>query len=195
MPTTTTLISTIGNPMIIALCYGLYMQWQYHYEYGFKYLPILFVVMVVAPIFGYIFWNVRRRQFADYDVSDRKKRNNLYQFLLPLFCILATILITFQFPLKVILPVLCFILILLAAYFINKTRFKISMHTSFCFLFAYLFYPLNFKIAIGLYFFGFLVLWSRLALNRHSPKEVFAGLVLGNLVGALYLFIVVWFIV
>lgn len=172
--------------MVIALFYGAYVQYLARGEAGYRFLPLLFSVGVIGPVFGFIYKKVRQKEFTDFDVSNRVKRQTLYRFMLPVFGLLSLILIVFQFPIKVILPVLALFTQLLASSALNK-RLKVSMHTSFCFLFAYLFFPIHQSMGIGLFGFGFLVAWSRLALRRHSPKEVLAGFVLGNLVGLLYL--------
>jgi hypothetical protein len=172
--------------MAIALAYGAYVQYLARHEAEYQYLPLFFVLGIVVPVIGFIYWKVRQKEFTDYDVSNRVKRQQLYRFILPLFGLLALVLIVFRFPIKVILPVLAFFVLLFVSFFINK-KLKVSMHTSFCFLFAYLFFPLNASVGITLFAFGFLVAWSRLALRRHSKQEVYLGFGLGNLVGLVYL--------
>lgn len=180
------IISTIGNPMVIALFYGIYVQYLAQGQAGYQYLPLIFALGVVGPVFGFIFWKVRQNEYADYDVSNRVKRQGLYWFLIPVLGLLALILVGFRFPFKVILPVFAFLLQIVFSAILNR-KFKVSMHTSFCFLFSYLFFPLNVPISIVLFCFGFLVAWSRIELNRHSPKEVLVGILLGNFVGLVYM--------
>ncbi len=178
--------------MAIAFFYGAYVQYIAGSEPLYRYLPILFVFAIIVPVLSFIIWKVRTKEFTDFDVSNRKKRQTLYEFIVPLLGLLALVLIGFKFPLKVILPVLAIFILLFISTFINKTL-KVSLHTSISFLFAYLFFPINSKIAICLFCFGFLIGWSRLVLNRHQPKEVLAGVILGNIIGLLFLgFVYIW---
>jgi membrane-associated phospholipid phosphatase len=187
-------ISTIGNPMVIALFFGLYIQYISKNDTNYKNLPIIFTLIIVLPIAFYIYKKVKSNAYVDYDVSDRVKRNSLYKFIIPLFLLLTLVTIIFKFPLKVILVAGVFLVQISISALLNKS-FKVSMHTSLCYLFAYLFYPLNPAIAYFLFGFGFLILWSRVQLNRHSPKEVIAGFLLGNIVGGLYLWLVYMYVI
>jgi membrane-associated phospholipid phosphatase len=186
-------ISTFGNPICIALFYGFYIQFFIRNSQEFNYLPILFTLFIVGPTILFIYIKVKNNEFSDFDVSNRVKRNSLYKFLLPLLCFLTIVLIFFRFPPKVIFVTSAILLQIFVAKVLNKS-IKVSMHTSFCFLFANLFYPLNPIISIILFVFGFLILWSRIYLNRHSPKEVWTGFLLGNSIGYIYLTLVHYFL-
>lgn len=72
--------------------------------------------------------------------------------------------------------------------FIVNQWIKVSMHTSFNFLFALMMIPTNLYFGIGLMGYGFVNGWSRVQLSRHKPREVIAGLLLGNFTGTLFLY-------
>lgn len=177
-------ISTIGNPMSLGLFYGIYLT--FHVGGQINYLPAIFAAFIVIPIFIFTAIKVKNKEFTDYDVSNRVSRNKLYNFILLLFLILTFYLIWFQYDFKSYLLTSTFFLLILISSRINRIV-KISMHTSFAFLFSILFYVLNTKIAILLMFFAFCIGWSRLELNRHKKIEVVYGGLLGTLIGILYL--------
>jgi membrane-associated phospholipid phosphatase len=187
------MVSTIGNPVVIGLFYGVYIQYISLMAGHYDFMPIIFTLLMIAPTAAFIYWKVKKKEYTDYDVSNRVKRNSLYNFVLPLIFILNITLFIFNFPIKVKLVAATFLLNVSIATILNKT-IKASMHTSFCFLFANLFYPINIFIAVFLFFSGFLVLWSRVFLNRHSVKEVVAGFILGNSLGGIYLFFYDYFV-
>ncbi len=181
-----TIISTIGNPMVIGLFFGGYLYFFNHDADTYKALPLTFSVFVVFPIFAFTSYKVYRKEFEDYDVSDQIKRNQLYLFVLLVFLVLNVFMYFKAYPLKALLLGAFIFLHILASYLFN-TRIKVSMHTSFAFLFAFFFYPINPAIGIGLFIFAFINAWSRLVLGRHSSSEVRVGGMIGLVNGSLYL--------
>lgn len=181
-----TVISTIGNPMAIGLFFGAYLYFYNPDSDGYKGLPIMFSSIVILPIIIFTSYKVYVKDFTDYDVSDQRKRNQLYRFVLLVFLILNVFLISQDYPLKAILVGVFIFLHLFISYLLNK-RIKVSMHTSFAFLFSFFFFPIKPAIAIALFIFSFLNAWSRLQLGRHKSDEVIAGGILGIIDGSLYL--------
>ena len=181
-------ISTIGNPLSIALFFGFYLYFFEKSNESQRNLPLIFVLSVAVPIAIYIGHNVRRKRFADYDVSDRTKREGVYKVLIGVFLILNLVFYVFNFDLKGKLLATTFLLHSLTSYLINK-RIKVSMHTSFNFLFSLIFFPINPQIGIFLFLFGFLNAWSRIALSRHKTFEVVLGFITGVFIGGMYLYV------
>jgi uncharacterized membrane protein len=182
------IISTVGNPLSIALFFGLYLYFFEKSNGSQRNLPLIFVLSVAIPMAIYIGYNVRRKKFADYDVSDRTKREGVYKVLIGVFLILNLVFYFFDFDLKGKLLVTTFLLHSLSSYLINK-RIKVSMHTSYNFLFSIIFYPINPQISLFLFGFGFINAWSRLALSRHKTIEVILGFLTGVCIGGLYLYV------
>jgi hypothetical protein len=182
------IISTVGNPLTLALFFGFYLFYLEKDNPTQRNLPLFFMLSVVIPIGVYVGYNVRKKRFADYDVSDRNKRKGVYKVLITVFFGLNVIFYVFDFDIKGKLLVTTFLLHSLSSYFINQ-RIKISMHTSYNFLFSFFFYPINHEISIFLFLFGFLNAWSRLELSRHKTIEVIVGFITGVLIGGLYLYV------
>lgn len=188
MKTLAKIISTVGNPLSLALFFGFYLYYLEKDNPAQRNLPLVFMLSVVIPIAAYVGYNVRKKRFADYDVSDRNKRKGVYKVLISVFIILNVIFYLFDFDIKGKLLVTTFLVHSLSSYFINQ-RVKVSMHTSYNFLFSFLFYPINPEIGNFLFLFGFLNAWSRLALSRHKTIEVIIGFFTGVFIGGLYLYI------
>lgn len=186
MKTLAKFISSIGNPVVIGLFFGFYIQYFANEGDDGDGLPLLFVSIIIIPLVLYIGYNVYKKNFDDFDVSNQKKRNSVYVVLLIALGLLSLLLIFGGYPVKGTLLALTLFVHILVSFLINQ-KLKVSKHTSFNFLFAWVFYPISAIIAIMLFFFGFFNAWSRLALARHTKQEVIAGFFLGNVMGASYL--------
>jgi hypothetical protein len=146
------IISTVGNPLSIALFFGFYLYYLEKDNPAQRNLPLVFMLSVVIPIATYVGYNVRKKRFADYDVSDRNKRKGVYKVLIFVFFVLNVIFYMFDFDIKGKLLVSTFLVHSLSSFFINQWV-KVSMHTSYNFLFSFLFYPINPQIGIFLFLF------------------------------------------
>ncbi len=187
------IISTIGNPLIIGLFFGFYFHFTNEAPETLKNLPLIFAIVVVLPLITFIGYNVLRKNFDDFDVSNRKKRNSVYILLIILLSILTIIIFYWEYPLRALLLSVFLLIHITISYLVNQ-RIKVSMHTSISFLFAWIFFPINPVIGISLFLFGFINGWSRVLLSRHTPREVFLGFILGNFVGIFYVIAFNYFI-
>lgn len=179
-------VSALGNPLSIAIFFGIYLNFSGNVPENQKYFPLLFILAVALPVGIYVFINVRNKKFGNYDVSNQEKRNGVYKLLIFVFSILNILFWVLDLGLKGKLLVSAFLFHIILCFLINQ-KIKVSLHTSFTFLFSYIFYPLNSAIAIALFLFGFLNAWSRLSLSRHSINEVLFGFLTGNFTGIIYL--------
>jgi hypothetical protein len=186
-------ISTLGNPMILGLLFGAFVQYSNTEPEAYKHLPLLFAVLVLIPISAFVVLNVYRKRYTNLDVSDQKQRNSLYVFAIFCFVLMASFMVIKGYPLKALLLIFAFCFQLILSFLINQSV-KVSMHTSFNFLFAYLCFPLNLWVAVGVFLFGFINLWSRVVLGRHKVIEVQYGFILGNFVGVIYLVLFHYFV-
>lgn len=180
------LISTLGNPLVVGLFFGIYFHFTHDEPESLKNLPLIFALVVVLPLVGYIGYNVFTKKFEDFDVSNRQKRNSVYVLLIFLLSVLCVIIYIKEYPSKALLLAITLLAHIGISYGINQ-RLKVSMHTSISFLFSWIFYPINPLIAYGLFLFGFLNAWSRVKLSRHTVAEVVFGFILGNAIGIIYL--------
>ena len=143
---------------------------------------LLVVVAVVVPIAVLMFRQVRRGRWANADASERSERPVLFLVALAgLVAALAWVLLTDprSFLVRGMLVVAGFLL--LAALL---TRWvKLSLHVAFAALTATALCLLGSPIGYGLIAVVAAVFWSRLALGRHSLRELLVGLALGVVTG------------
>lgn len=182
------IISIVGNPLAVGLFFGFYFHFTNEEPESLKNLPLIFSLVIILPLVSFIGYNVINKNFEDFDVSNRKKRNSVYFLLIVLLVILNLIVYFGGYPIRALLLAFILLLHISVSYLINQ-KLKVSMHVSFSFLFSWIFYPINLQIAITLFFFGFFNAWSRVFLNRHTPQEVTFGFFLGNAMGLIYLFL------
>lgn len=178
-------ISKIFNPLISLLFFFAYYSLM-HYtpaEVADKFLPVISIV--VLPTGLWIFYNVKSGNYADSDVSNRRKRRGLYTFMAVSF--LAYFI--YNYVSKGDMDVrFVFLTVLLIALQLSNYFVKSSMHTAFNLFTAALFSTENISLAIGWLFITIAVALSRIVLGRHSVKEVAFGGGIGLIVSVIYCF-------
>jgi phosphatidylglycerophosphate synthase len=99
------------------------------------FLPILLITII--PISGWIFWNVKKGNYTNMDVSNRNERKSLYFFIAA--AIIAYLFFDY-FNNGNIDLVMIFLLILLLVMQLSNYFIKSSMHTAFNVFVAALFF-------------------------------------------------------
>lgn len=179
------IISNFFNPLTALFIYFVYSSsLQYNLSETAKlFLPLLLIVVI--PISAWIYWNVRKGNYSNMDVSNRKQRKSLYFFI-------ATTLFLFLFydyffneniDLIVTFLLLLLLLMQLSNYFV-----KSSMHTAFNIFVAALFFGLNSALGIIWFLIAVLVGVTRIILKRHTVIEVISGALIALLVSFIYLY-------
>ncbi|AXI82880.1 phosphoesterase [Xylella taiwanensis] len=141
---------------------------------------------LVLAVLGlaYSLWQVRRGHWSHVDAPNPDERAQLLPILLLLLGIAILSLWALDMPEPVIAGPVVGIVLVLAAHSVRHW-IKPSLHVGFGMLAA----GLNNKlpmVAIGLLTATALVGWSRLALGRHTGREVAVGAVLGAAAAALF---------
>lgn len=180
------IISNVMNPLSSLLVFFVY--YGYHRmdrEEALKHL-LWIILLVVLPIYSWIYWNVKRGRYTNMDVSNRKQRNGLYLFNFSVIMVYTALLFFTEQDGKLIHFIL-YILLLMLILHVSNFYIKSSMHTAFNVLVSVLFYtvtPLH-----GITWLGLTVLLgiSRVIIKRHTVKEVLMGGFLGGVVAAAYL--------
>ncbi len=177
-------ISNFFNPLVSLVIYFFYYSYiNYTWEEATKkFLPIL--LLLIIPVGLWIYRNVKKGNYTNMDVSNRKQRHSLYVFI-----ILATIvfLAVDYFIHKEIdwtVLMLCILLMLMQA---SNFFIKSSMHTSLNIYVAALFYTINPVIGVGWFLLSVLIGVTRIILKRHTIKEVLAGGLIAIFVSLIYL--------
>lgn len=181
-------ISDFFNPIISQLIFfGYFAYLKMGFEEAFNnFLLIIFVV--AAPIFGWIYWNVKRGKYTNMDVSDRNQRKSLYFFALFILLIYTAILF-FADQNRELLLIIIFNIILMVVLQLSNYFIKSSMHTSANIFVAMLFFSIHPSYGGVWFLVAIMVGITRIILKRHTPKEVFAGAGIAFFISLLYLYI------
>ncbi|SHK42973.1 phosphatase PAP2 family protein [Epilithonimonas mollis] len=180
-------ISNFFNPLVSLVLYFFYYSYiNYTWEEATKkFLPIL--LLLIIPVGIWIYRNVKKGNYTNMDVSNRKQRHSLYVFI-----ILATIvfLAVDYFLHKEIDWTVLMLCILLMMMQISNFFIKSSMHTSLNIYVAALFFAINPTIGIFWFLLSVLIGITRIILKRHTVKEVVAGGLIAIFVSLAYLIMV-----
>lgn len=179
-------ISNFFNPLTSLFLYFAYYS-NKHYDLKkslYEFLPILLIL--ILPISAWIYWNVRKGNYTNMDVSNRKQRNSLYIFIA--VAMLVYLLINFMIDGQIDYTML-FLFILLILMQVSNYFIKSSMHTAINIFAAALFFAQNQILGLAWLFIAVMVGITRIILKRHTPKEVLMGAAIASMVSFFYLYI------
>jgi membrane-associated phospholipid phosphatase len=182
------ILSNVLNPLFSLLIFFIYFaKEKMEISEAFKNL-LWMVVLVIIPIFSWIFWNVKTGRYTNMDVSDRKQRNSLYIFNVLIISIYIAFLYFTQQNFDLILIIIFVMALMLIMHFSNFF-IKSSMHTSFNVFVSALFFSLNIYFGLFWLLLTILVGISRVILKRHTVKEVIMGASIATVVSFIYLYL------
>lgn len=179
------IISNFFNPLTSLFIYFVYnSSLNYNLsETATLFLPLLLIVVI--PISAWIYWNVRKGNYTNMDVSNRKQRKSLYFFI-------AGALLLFlgydYFLNENIDLIITFLLLLLLLMQLSNYYVKSSMHTAFNIFVAALFFAASSVLGIIWLILSIMVGITRIILKRHTVTEVISGALIALLVSFIYLY-------
>jgi membrane-associated phospholipid phosphatase len=135
-----------------------------------------------ALVMGYSWWQVRRGRWRHVDASATHERSTLNRFLLAALTT-GAVLVAWHGgqPLFALGLALSAAMILTAM--LTARWCKLSLHLAFVVFAACLLRELGAAWMLAALLFAAAVAWSRLALQRHTPRDLIAGAVAGALAG------------
>lgn len=135
-----------------------------------------------ALVMGYSWWQVRRGRWAHVDASATHERSTLNRFLLVALTS-GALLIGWRGgqPLFALGLALSAAMILVAV--LTSRACKLSLHLAFAVFAACLLRELGTGWMFAALLFAIAVAWSRLALGRHTPRDLVAGAATGAVAG------------
>ncbi|WP_312767912.1 phosphatase PAP2 family protein [Epilithonimonas sp.] len=180
-------ISNFFNPLVSLVIYFFYYSYKNYTweEASKKFFPIL--LLLILPIALWIYRNVKKGNYTNMDVSNRKQRHSLYIFIIIATIIFLTVDYFLHKEIDWTILMLCILLILMQ---ISNFYIKSSMHTSLNIYVAALFFAINPKIGIFWFLLAVLIGITRVILKRHSVKEVLSGGGIAIFVSLIYLIMV-----
>lgn len=135
-------------------------------------------------VMGWSWWQVRRGSWRHVDASAHDERRALNRFLLAGLAL--GMLLAWRFAAAPVALAIGLSLLLVLAAILSTRWCKLSLHIAFATYAAVLLWRIGpWAVALGLAFAAVLA-WSRLALERHVPRDLFAGAVAGGTAGLLF---------
>jgi len=174
-------VSVLGHPL---LTIPLYVALVMFGSEDFKRASLntfLIIGCVFIPVTVWLYIKSRNGSYTNFDVSDRKQRKSVFVFIIPILSIVTYILYKSDQASHVWQSML-FGLILLFILQVVNFRIKSSMHVSLNIYLSFLIMTVNYPVGIIVLLLTAPIGWSRVALGRHSLKEVLSGTIIGLLV-------------
>jgi len=174
-------VSVLGHPL---LTIPLYVALVMFGSEDFKRASLntfLIIGCVFIPVTVWLYIKSRNGSYTNFDVSDRKQRKSVFVFIIPILSIVTYILYKSD-QASHLWQSMLFGLILLFILQVVNFRIKSSMHVSLNIYLSFLIMTVNYPVGIIVLLLTAPIGWSRVALGRHSLKEVLSGTVIGLLV-------------
>jgi membrane-associated phospholipid phosphatase len=170
-------ISIVGHPMVLVpLAIALAMRGRVGVGQGVAILGAVLGAMVIVG--AYLVHGVRTGRFSHIDVSRREERGTFYAVAMASTAAATALLYVTSAPRGAVFGVGCAFALLAVGSVVNRWV-KASLHTAFAIVAAGIVgvgAPLAFAILLAI---AAAVAWSRIALGRHTAREVLVGGVLG----------------
>lgn len=187
--TLSNIISTVGHPVLLVSVFVILVNFK---EFGKEKaieLTLTALGVFVVPVVLYILYKMKKGDYHNFDVSERKKRNSLYPVIIVLQLILLGYLYFQDYSLMVKSGVWASMVLTIGGFIINQ-RLKVSMHTTVSFFIAILLVSVENTYAFSMLFFAMAIAYSRVQLGRHTFPEIVVGTLLGLFSGFVFHFII-----
>lgn len=171
-------VSIVGHPMVLVpVAMTLAMRGRVSVAQAAAILGTVVVAMLAVA--AYLVHGVRRGTLSHVDVSKREERGGFYRVSMAATACAAAALHFAGAPRSAVVGTACAFALFAVGSLVNRV-IKASLHTAFAVVAAGV-------VGVGEpWAFGLLlataaaVAWSRIALSRHTPAEVFVGALLGT---------------
>lgn len=146
-------------------------------------LVIVTALVAAFSVLGaFVVRGMLRGNITNVDVSVREQRPPMYRLAIALTAmVLLTVVLTEQPP-RVVRGTAAALGMMVAGFIIN-TKLKISLHAAMSVYAAAILWTAGFGYGAVFLAISLVVAWSRIVMGRHTPVEVFWGLLLGAVAG------------
>lgn len=179
-------LSIVGHPMLVLPAAVLALSHTRGDGGGVLWLGLGFGLFA-AVVMGYSWWQVRRGRWGHVDASAKHERGSLNRFLL-IALAAGTLLATVVAPQPELALGLGLSAGLIAIAMLTARWCKLSLHMAFAVFAAALLSRLGWEYGVAGTLFVAAIAWSRLALRRHTPADLLAGMTAGALAGTAFWF-------
>ena len=180
-------LSTIGHPLLTVSLFSIISLFNFESIQKAAIISTIIIGVVIIPTTIKMYLGKKSGLYTNFDVSDKIERQSWYKYVLILLFIVTLVLFLTDQSLTLRLSVLFFFLLLLTSQIVNNS-IKSSLHVSFNVFIAFLILPMSLIIGSLLFVFVIMIAWSRLALERHTLKEILVGAFVGVFWGLVSLF-------
>jgi membrane-associated phospholipid phosphatase len=179
-------ISIIGHPLLTIPIFIAIVMFKFNDLQDAMFLSLLIIGCFFIPLILWMYLKSKNGTYTNFDVSDKKQRNSLFLFAVPLLLVVTIILFKTDQSKNLCLSVLFALILVVISQFVNLF-IKSSLHVSLNIYLAALIFSFDYRIAIIVLLFTGLLCWSRVKLKRHTIKEVLFGLLTGTCISLIML--------
>ncbi len=180
-------ISFIGHPLLTIPLFVAVMMFAFEDFEKALLNSALIIGCIFLPLFLRMYIKSRNGTYTNFDVSDRIQRKTLFTFIIPLMVVVTFILFKINPASNLSLSVLFGTILVVISQIINLF-IKSSLHVSLNIYLSALVMTADLRIGIAVFLFSGLIAWSRIALGRHTWKEVVFGSCIGLIISATMLY-------
>ncbi len=180
-------ISFIGHPLLTIPLFVVVMMFAFEDFEKALLNSVLIIGCIFLPLFLRMYFKSKNGTYTNFDVSDRIQRKTLFTFIIPLMVVVTVILFKNNPDSDFSLSVLFGTILIIISQIINLF-IKSSLHVSLNIYLSALVMTADLRIGIAVFLFSGLIAWSRIALGRHSWKEVAFGSCIGLIISATMLY-------
>lgn len=177
-------VSILGHPLVLLPAAALALAFNSGAAGDGAWMALGFAVFA-ALVVGGSWWQVRRGRWAHVDASRREERRTLNRFLLVALALAAVLSLAAGLTPRLALG-LALAAALIAVALLTARLCKLSLHLAFAIYAAALLARIAPGYGLAALAFAALVAWSRLALERHAPRDLVAGALSGAVAGTLF---------
>lgn len=135
-----------------------------------------------ALVMGFSWWQVRRGRWGHVDASARHERSALNRFLL-IALTAGAVLVAWRGAQPLLALGLALSAFMILAAMLAARWCKLSLHLAFAVFAALLLHKVGTLWMVIALLFATAIAWSRLALERHTRRDLLAGAVVGAMAG------------
>ena len=180
-------ISVLGHPLLTISLFSILSLFTFESIEKASLISAIIIGGVIIPTTIKMYRGEKNGVYTNFDVSNKVERQSWYKYVLTLLFIATLILFLTDQSFTLRLGGLLFFLLLLTSQIVNH-YIKSSLHVSFNIFIAFLILPMNLIISLLLFVFVPIIAWARLALKRHTLKEIIVGAFIGSFWGFVSLF-------
>lgn len=182
------IISIIGHPLLTIPLFVAIMMFAFEDTEKALLNSALIIGCIFLPLCLQMYFKSKNGTYTNFDVSDRIQRKTLFTFIIPIL-IVVTIISFITSPASNFSISVLFGTILVIISQITNLFIKSSLHVSLNIYLAALAMTADLRIGIAILLLTGLIAWSRIALGRHTRKEVVFGCLIGVIISTTMLFV------